>query len=396
MNILHVIANNNSKFHGAIVGTFEKTSHHNKYVCIVDDGEDVKCDDSDRVVRIKKSECGFLWDKEDFDAYMFHPLYVNTYDWVLQIPRDKIVIASSWGADLYYPQANCPPLLSVELYRGETRKAIRSINERRSSLLDRVRRTVGEVYHYNRNKERSEAEQKQLSIKLEKQQKVLQRINLWATVLPEEFGMLKSKYGITAKPFPFHYAVWNLSLDCERPVWEDTNCILLGNSADPTNNHIDLVRLMQKRGIIDRYSLYIPLAYGDEKYKNWLKTHLGLKADKFIAQDELIPIEEYRKILKSCRVAVFGHLRQQALGNIIENMLQGKKVFLYKDSMAYKYFIGRGAIVYNIEQDLCLNEIDTQLTEKQIEINKKACDEFAVENVVSRVGSALSSFKRTP
>lgn len=387
MNILHVIEDN--KFYNEIINVFDCTHHKCEYVCVVDDEcESFRIIKSTRVKLIHKSECDQLWSNNDIDIYMFHPLSGWTYGWVLSIPKQKKIIASSWGYDLYYSQNGLPPLLDIRIYEDETSKIIKDINK--PSVSRRLSHFLGKFYYCKRNRERKRERQ----IEVHKQKKVLERIDYWATVLPIEYEMLKHESCIRAERFPFQYSCRAASDVYERIDFETTNYILLGNSADPSNNHLDLIRLMQKRGIIDRYSLYIPLAYGDEKYKNWLKTHLESKTDKFIVQDELIPIDEYRKALKNCRVAVFGHLRQQALGNIIENMLQGKKVFLYKDSMAYKYFIDRGAIVYTIEDNLCLNEINAQLTEEQIEINKMACDEFTIEKVVSSVECALNVFER--
>ena len=387
MNILHVIEDN--KFYNEIINVFDCTHHKCEYVCVVDDEcENFRIIKSDRIKLIHKSECNQLWSNNDIDIYMFHPLSGGTDDWVLSIPKQKKIIASSWGYDLYCSQNGLPPLLDIRIYGDETSKIIKDINK--PNVLRRLRRVLGKIYYCKRNRERK----KERQIEVHTQKQVLERIDYWATVLPIEYEMLKHECCIGAERFPFQYSNRSLSDVYEKIDFETTNYILLGNSADPSNNHLDLIKLLQERGIIDSYSLYIPLAYGDERYKNWLKTYLESKTDKFIVQDELIPINEYRKVLKSCRVAVFGHLRQQALGNIIENMLQGKKVFLYKDSMAYKYFIDRGAIVYNIEQDLCLKEINSQLTEEQIDINKKACDEFTIENVVSAVESALNGFKR--
>lgn len=107
MRILHIIKDD--KFSNPIIEIFEKTSYVNTYVCVVKDGGCMNYAHSEKVMPIQESESWKLWCDKDIDVYMFHPIYAPTYDWVLSIPRDKIIIASSWGMDLYYSQANCPP-----------------------------------------------------------------------------------------------------------------------------------------------------------------------------------------------------------------------------------------------------------------------------------------------
>lgn len=141
MRILHVISDN--KFANPVVDIFERTSHSNEYVCVLNDGECMKYISNDKVVPVQKSDSWKLWCNDEYDAYMFHPLYGRTYEWVLAIPDNKIVIASSWGADLYYSQEKCQPLLLVKLYRQETKKILDRLSRPQKSLYKRVKAVLG-------------------------------------------------------------------------------------------------------------------------------------------------------------------------------------------------------------------------------------------------------------
>ena len=68
--------------------------------------------------------------------------------------------------------------------------------------------------------------------------------------------------------------------------------------------------------------------------------------------EDFIPKEEYFRIIDQCGVAIFGHVRQQAVGNISHMLLKGKKVFLYKDSIIYKSFTSLNYKLFSLEDDL--------------------------------------------
>ena len=390
MKVLHIIHNRDNKFYNSVIEIFEKTVFSNEYVCIVNDGESVPAIQTDKVRLVNRSESHMLWVRDDIDAFMFHPLHEGTYDWVLSIPSDKIVIDSSWGADLYYPQATCPPILQIKLFQKGTMKLVDRLTKNQVSFYKRLRKRIGKIYHHKAYLEFEEKRQKQHAIDLNKQQKVLGRIDLWATPLPIEYEMLRTRHHIQAEYFPFHYAPNDVFSTNDRVVWDDADMILLGNSADPSNNHVDLLMQLKKRGILNHYRLYVPLAYGDNKdYRSRLKQLLKKTMVDCFIQEDFMCVGDYKETLLKCRVAVFGHLRQQALGNVFLCMMHGSKVFFYKESMVYRYFKSKGASVYSIEDDLCVKEIETPMTEKEYNANKQVLQEFSIKHFLPEIEGTL-------
>ena len=65
--------------------------------------------------------------------------------------------------------------------------------------------------------------------------------------------------------------------------------------------------------------------------------------------------------MASCSHAVYGTLRQQALGNIFNCFRTGVKVFLYRDSMNYLQFLKDGFAVFAIE-DMTSDDLSTPLS----------------------------------
>ena len=71
-------------------------------------------------------------------------------------------------------------------------------------------------------------------------------------------------------------------------------------------------------------------------------------------------------------------------------MLHGSKVYLYRDSIAYKYFSKAGYYVYTIEDDLTEENVNTLMTKKERELNRKlALKQFTFTPVLDRLDNFL-------
>lgn len=114
--------------------------------------------------------------------------------------------------------------------------------------------------------------------------------------------------------------------------------ILVGNSADPTNNHFDALDKLAKFKNED-IQIYVPLSYGDKDYaKKVIDYGKSLFGDKFIGITEFIPYSEYMCFLKNIDIAVFNHQRQQAMGNTINLLAMGKRVYLREGTTQKEFF----------------------------------------------------------
>lgn len=123
--------------------------------------------------------------------------------------------------------------------------------------------------------------------------------------------------------------------------------ILLGNSATPSNNHMDaLERLRPFAG--QRIKIYCPLSYGDDAYADEVeRAGQEVFGDKFIALREFLSFENYLELLSSIDVAIFNHDRQQAVGNIVSLLGFGKKVYIRSDVTTWNFMNAIGVAIFD-------------------------------------------------
>lgn len=130
--------------------------------------------------------------------------------------------------------------------------------------------------------------------------------------------------------------------------------ILLGNSADPSNNHIEaLERLLPFKD--HPLKIYAPLSYGDQNHaKKVISQGKAWFGDKFVPMTDFMPFEQYLEFLKSLDIAIFNHQRQQAMGNTITLLGMGKTVFMRSDVSQWRFLKGLGIKLNDVEKlELC-------------------------------------------
>ncbi|MUG31817.1 TDP-N-acetylfucosamine:lipid II N-acetylfucosaminyltransferase [Psychrobacter sanguinis] len=212
---------------------------------------------------------------------------------------------------------------------------------------------------------------------------VIKNMGHLVTYIPGDVGLARKWYGAKGE---YHECLMYLSntykaLDAPS-IQSDTVNIQIGNSADPSNNHFEiLAKLLPFRN--QNIKIYAPLSYGDQVHaKKVIAKGKELFGNKFIALTELMPFEQYLQFLGSIDIAIFNHERQQAMGNTITLLGLGKTVFIRSDTTQWQFFKDKEINVYDIKT---LAEID--LT--KIKINKhnmKAIKSyFSIETLKSQL-----------
>lgn len=141
----------------------------------------------------------------------------------------------------------------------------------------------------------------------------------------------------------------------------DGDDIMIGNSASATNNHEMVIDLLSRLDTGNR-RIVVPLSYSGRKEYVEAVSARGHAAwgDRFVPLLEFLPLDEYSRQQRATSVALFGNLRQEAIGNILISLYLGAKVFLPRTNPVYAWAQGHGLRVFALET-LDQKELDTPL-----------------------------------
>lgn len=190
---------------------------------------------------------------------------------------------------------------------------------------------------------------------------VISRIGHFITHVRGDYHLAQQWYGASGKWHQCFMYPSNIYKDFQaraRPHL-GTN-ILLGNSATPTNNHLEAIEKIKPFASKD-VRIYCPLSYGDSKYANRIeeagRAELG---DKFVALKEWMAPEAYAQLLADIDIAVFNHNRQQGMGNIVALLGLGKTVYARSDTTSWAALVRLGVKMRDVDEfDLvCLSKGD--------------------------------------
>lgn len=137
------------------------------------------------------------------------------------------------------------------------------------------------------------------------------------------------------------------------------NNILLGNSATPDNNHLDMMLQLKRIGVPEKSKIITPLSYGIPWVRQIIyKFGRFLFGKQFYPLLEFLPRNEYNKLLQSCSVFITNHHRPNAFGNVLTALWLGARVYSSKDNVQTKFLQRLGLHINIIETDLVANRVD--------------------------------------
>ena len=115
----------------------------------------------------------------------------------------------------------------------------------------------------------------------------------------------------------------------------DYRSVILGNSGDPTNNHLDAISQLAKfSSTINR--VLIPLSYGgDDEYADQVQAFANdvFTPSKVVTLKKWLPLDEYERLTSQYGTVLLYHRRQQGAGNFALALKQNKNVILHSDGL---------------------------------------------------------------
>ena len=332
---------------------YTKNNHTHDYVVVSDDSKsEFRFIKNPKVHTIKKHDLLHYIAVKSFNVVIMHGLFQSYIDWIPLLPKSIKLVWFAWGFDLYTYPHFMKPFIKVNLYHKETLKMVMG------GLRNRLA-----IYHALLNS----------LLRKSKISNAIYRVDYFSGVLREEYEMMKRLPFFRAKRLSFNY--FSLSSPYKGNV-EDYNItgnnIMVGNSGDSTNNHIDIFNILYERGITDR-KIYVPLSYGGtpDYISKVVNCGKNLFKNNFVALRDFLPFPQYREMLSSCSNVIMFHERQQAMGNISMSLWDGKKLFLSKSSIAFQAEKRRGHIIFSIQDDLGIESVSSFLPKEEMLHNRK-------------------------
>lgn len=204
----------------------------------------------------------------------------------------------------------------------------------------------GDLYHY-----KLRGRGVRSGIQEAKRAFVIKRMGHLVSQVRGDFELAQKWYGATGQYHECFMYPSNLYREYATPEKLGSSInILLGNSADPTNNHFDVFNKLASYKDQD-ILIYCPLSYGDAQYaEGVIKQGQALFGDKFIPLLEFMPFKKYLELLGQIDIGIFAHKRQQGMGNITTLLGLGKKVCMRSEVTSWETFEQLGARIYDVNE----------------------------------------------
>ena len=262
--------------------------------------------------------------------------------------KDVAIVWVIWGADLY-----TLPLFWNKLYDGFAAKLYEV------SWLNHLKK----MYRHWKNRVRRGTRDHRFLYS------AMRKVTHGATLVTPDVDLVRHHLNRRIKQIPLSFSgVEDFS---GVPVVEKNGRIQIGNSGDPANNHIEMLRLLKTMKV--QNEIFMPIAYGSKKYLDVLPNaaHEIFSREQLILQTQVIYREEYFSQLAPTGFAIMGHMRQQAFANLIALFYFGTKVFMREKNPLLKTFREWGLCVYSIEHDLNGKALELPLSEMNRTCNRE-------------------------
>lgn len=241
----------------------------------------------------------------------------------------------------------------------------------------------GDLYRFKKRKNRFKSNVYEVIRKA-----VISNFGGLITQVKGDYELAKKWYGVKGKHYYSFMYPSNLYKQYDFPLVNkdiEEIHIQVGNSADPTNNHIEVFDLL-KQLKVKSFKIICPLSYPssseNQKYKvRVIEEGKKLFGDRFIPLLEYISFEDYLELLSKIDIAIFNHDRQQALGNITTLLGLGKKIYIREEITTWNFAQDHNLKLYSINNNNnnnnlnFLEPITSSIRRKNIENIKKSFSE---------------------
>lgn len=334
--------------------TGEKSGVDNKFVVIGKKQSSILryIENIDSIEFVKEEDFLNYLIENNIEVVILHAFNSCPYNLIPHIPIRIKVVWVAWGYDIYSLISYRPFIPLRHIYGPLTLKA------KSGNAKETFQQAHAKLHAFIHHKEI---------------EKAVSRIDYFSGVVESEYDLMRKNSFFQAKKVIYNYFDLNTEMRKNAPqnLHVKGNNIIIGNSADPTNNHLDAFERVKNVDLHGK-KIYSFLSYGGtEEYKNKvIKKGKELWGERFFPITDFLPFNDYMDIVRSCGNVIMFHERQQAMGNITTALWTGCKVFLSKSSILY-HSMKDHCILYNMDDDLSEQQFSTNLRDKQICKNRQ-------------------------
>ena len=296
-----------------------------------------------------------------YDALIIHGMNKVALEVVHKSNRDLKVFWIGLGYDYYDIIYKSP----FDMMKPLTRIAFSSLRKEKKIILSVIlnfARVIRDFFLYRSSFDKH---------------KSLEKVNYFCPVLESEYFSVKKNI----KGWNASYIDWNYANSAKIADGDSSDSftlgenILLGNSATPSNNHLDALYFLKnyEHYFSKNTKIITPLSYGNSNYADLIiDKGKDLFGDRFVHLAKMYQPEDYSKILESCGYYFMNHIRQQAGNNIAQALSMGGRVILDKRNPFYSFYKNNGAIINSID-DVRVDPglLSRELTNDEMYTNKK-------------------------
>lgn len=313
-----------------------------------------------KVVYGKNSSSEIKKIEKKFDKVILHGLNYRVADLVISSAKKEKFVWSLLGAELY--QNNL--LYAKPLFGKKTTLMVKHL-EGGVEFKERIKNVYRKLRY--RNLPKIDNAHKLVA-------KAASQITQLGSLFQEEFDyLIKNKLiasRATYQPLTY-YPIEYFADNTDTTPSSQLN-ILVGNSASFTNNHLEVFDLLKFFDLANR-KIIVPLSYGNLKYqKKIIEEGITLFGKQFVPLVKFMNLREYNKVIDSCSIGIMNHYRQQGVGNILQSLWQGRKVYLSEKNVLFTYFTRINCLIFSVEKELNADNFDAlkMLTTKEVEHNR--------------------------
>lgn len=172
------------------------------------------------------------------------------------------------------------------------------------------------------------------------------------------------------------------------------NEVIVGNSRSAYNNHLDVLDIVARAGREDVAWLLF-FSYGDDSGYAKAVRERAAEIEGVSLIEDFLPLEAFSATYTRASALVMNSYRQMAMGNIVEALVKGVKIYLSSRNVIYDWLRREGVLVFPIEdlaEDVAADDIRLSADQMlhNIERHNDLMDRYDVGHFRDAVARLLS------